>query len=223
MVALSLIVYFRIFRPSGSQFLNLCLNRLVPPQTGSLPIPPQAILLPCTSPFTSSLYYILLHNHRSLEGEFAKMVTKEMPKSNASEVVIDAFPYSTTDSADIALEECDGRRNATKSSSTDAENMRRMGRSQELVRNFRMFSMASFATMATAVWEFALFQLTPALVDGGRPNMIYSTIWNFIGFFPIYLSMAEMSSMAPIAGAQYHWVSEFAPRSMQRVLSYVSG
>ncbi len=130
---------------------------------------------------------------------------------------------STTDDAAVHLEACDGRRSATKSSSTDAEDMRRMGRDQELIRNFRMFSMAAFAAMATAVWEFSVFQLTPALVDGGLPSLVWSTVWNFAGFLPIYLSMAEMASMAPIAGAQYHWVSEFAPRSMQRVLSYVSG
>lgn len=29
--------------------------------------------------------------------------------------------------------------------------------------------------------------------------------------------------MAPIAGAQYHWVSEFAPEGYQRILSYFTG
>ena len=35
--------------------------------------------------------------------------------------------------------------------------------------------------------------------------------------------MAEMASMAPIAGAQYHWVSEFAPEKWQGILSYITG
>ncbi|TQS31534.1 hypothetical protein Golomagni_08180, partial [Golovinomyces magnicellulatus] len=35
--------------------------------------------------------------------------------------------------------------------------------------------------------------------------------------------MAEMASMAPIAGAQFNWVSEFAPESIQRSLSYFTG
>ena len=35
--------------------------------------------------------------------------------------------------------------------------------------------------------------------------------------------MAEMASMAPTAGGQYHWVSEFAPKKCQRFLSYVTG
>ena len=32
-----------------------------------------------------------------------------------------------------------------------------------------------------------------------------------------------MASMAPTAGGQYHWVSEFAPAKYQRLLSYLSG
>lgn len=35
--------------------------------------------------------------------------------------------------------------------------------------------------------------------------------------------MAEMASMAPTAGGQYHWISEFAPRNSQRILSYIIG
>ena len=117
----------------------------------------------------------------------------------------------------------DEHRAATKSTREDAENMRRMGRSQQLVRHFRLLSVASFVAIATASWELGLFEISPALTDGGRPGLVYSLIWNFIGFGPIYLSMAEMASMAPIAGAQYHWVSEFAPESLQKILSYFTG
>lgn len=46
-------------------------------------------------------------------------------------------------------------------------------------------------------------------------------VW--IGFLCIYTSMAEQGSMAPTAGGQYHWVSEFAPRKYQKQLSYVVG
>ncbi|TQW03075.1 GABA permease [Cordyceps javanica] len=98
----------------------------------------------------------------------------------------------------------------------DTENMRRMGRSQELVRRFRLWSIMSFAALATAAWELAVFGVSPALVDGGRPGLLYSSVWCFLGFGPVYLSMSEMASMAPTAGAQYHWVSEFAPESVQK-------
>lgn len=113
--------------------------------------------------------------------------------------------------------------NEFKSTAADATDMRRMGKDQQLVRHFRVLSMASFVAVATAAWEFTVFNLTAALTNGGRPTLVYSVLWNFVGFAPIYLSMAEMASMAPIAGAQYHWVSEFAPESLQRGLSYLTG
>lgn len=110
-----------------------------------------------------------------------------------------------------------------KSTPADAANMRRMGKDQQLVRRFRVLSTASFVAVATAAWEFTVFNLTAGLTNGGLPILVYATMWNFVGFAPIYLSMAEMASMAPIAGAQYHWVSEFAPESCQRGLSYLTG
>jgi choline transport protein len=42
-------------------------------------------------------------------------------------------------------------------------------------------------------------------------------------FFLVNISMAEMASMAPTAGGQYHWISEFAPPSAQKILSYFMG
>jgi choline transport protein len=62
-----------------------------------------------------------------------------------------------------------------------------------------------------------------ALGNGGTGGLIYVYIGTVIGFTLIILSMAEMASMAPTAGGQYHWVSEFAPRSAQRFLSYFIG
>lgn len=110
-----------------------------------------------------------------------------------------------------------------KSTDADKEAMRRLGHSQELVRHYDFLSMLSFVVMATSSWQLTFFSATPALVDGGLPSLIWSVFWCAIGFVPILLSMAEMASMAPIAGAQYHWVSEFAPENCQKILSFVTG
>ncbi len=108
-----------------------------------------------------------------------------------------------------------------KSSRDDAQDMRRMGHQQQFVRHFRLLSAMSFVAMATSAWELCIFSITPGLINGGRPVILYSMLWSFLGFAPVYLSMAEMASIAPIAGAQYHWVSEFAPDNLQKVLSYL--
>jgi amino acid transporter len=44
-----------------------------------------------------------------------------------------------------------------------------------------------------------------------------------VGLMMSTLSLAEMSSMAPSAGGQYHWISEFAPSKFQKLLSYLVG
>ena len=56
-----------------------------------------------------------------------------------------------------------------------------------------MVSTVSFVALATASWEIGLFVLTPGLVDGGRAGLVWSVLWNIVGFGPIYLSMSEVS------------------------------
>jgi choline transport protein len=46
-------------------------------------------------------------------------------------------------------------------------------------------------------------------------GLFWSLCWAYTGQFFIVLSLAEMAAMAPTAGGQYHWVSEFAPREYQ--------
>ena len=64
---------------------------------------------------------------------------------------------------------------------------------------------------------------TQGLQNGGIAGLWWSFFWTFIGFGLIIISLAEMASMAPTTGGQYHWVSEFAPPKYQRVLSYLTG
>jgi amino acid transporter len=152
------------------------------------------------------------------------MPTQQVPGQQHSGDVIEMMAAQQSEAKEpgVAVEgqEIDSE---WKSTSADADNMRRMGKSQQLVRHFRIFSMASFVAVALGAWVFPIFNLTVALANGGPPVLLYSHLWNTVGFAPIYLSMAEMASMAPIAGAQYHWVSEFAPERLQRGLSYLTG
>lgn len=81
----------------------------------------------------------------------------------------------------------------------------------------------SFVAMATSVWECGIFSMNQGLIDGGRAGLIWTTVVHSVGFIPIVVSMAEMASIAPCAGSQYHWVSEFAHPRYQKVLSYYTG
>jgi choline transport protein len=83
--------------------------------------------------------------------------------------------------------------------------------------------MMFFTSLVQSTWEVVLIAPTGGLINGGLAGLFWGYIWTFIGFIFIVVSLAEMASMAPTSGGQYHWVSEFAPARSQKFLSYMSG
>lgn len=83
--------------------------------------------------------------------------------------------------------------------------------------------MLGFASTCIASWEGIFTYLNFILIDGGTPLLFWGFFATATCMTLVYASLAEMSSMSPTAGGQYHWVSEFAPRKYQKVLSYYSG
>ncbi|KKY21609.1 putative amino acid permease [Phaeomoniella chlamydospora] len=105
----------------------------------------------------------------------------------------------------------------------DRRDMARLGKKQEFRRNFRFISTLGFTCCVMGTWEIMLTTCTAGLTAGGLSGLFYSMCWCYLGQAFVVFSLAEMASMAPTAGGQYHWVSEFAPRKYQRFLSYCSG
>ena len=105
----------------------------------------------------------------------------------------------------------------------DQQDMRRMGKEQEFRRNFRFLTTVGFTCCVMGTWEILMTSNTQALLAGGSAGLFWSLGWAYLGQTFIVLSLAEMSAMAPTAGGQYHWVSEFAPPRWQKLLSYLSG
>ncbi|KAK5119439.1 hypothetical protein LTR85_007539 [Meristemomyces frigidus] len=105
-----------------------------------------------------------------------------------------------------------------KELSTDDEaDMRRMSKSQEFTESHeKAFNEVqrltfSFSTTATAI------------ANGQTGGLIIMFLVDWFGLLFVVLSLAEMSSIAPTAGGQYHWASESAPASMQKLISYMVG
>ncbi|EME41161.1 hypothetical protein DOTSEDRAFT_135799 [Dothistroma septosporum NZE10] len=105
----------------------------------------------------------------------------------------------------------------------DQRDMARMGKTQVLQRNFKLVTMFGFSAILMCSWESQLSSLSIALQNGGTAGLIWTWLVAWIGFTAVYASMAEMGSMAPTTGGQYHWVSEFSPRKYQKILSYFVG
>ncbi|CAN9357324.1 unnamed protein product [Alternaria alternata] len=111
-------------------------------------------------------------------------------------------------------------KNAT---TADVQDMQRMGKTQETRRNFRSFTILGFCIVLLSTWEAILATSVFALSNGGTAGLIWGYLIVMVGFGFVVASLAEMASMAPTSGGQYHWVSEFAPPSCQRFLSYLVG
>ena len=105
----------------------------------------------------------------------------------------------------------------------DRLDMQRMGKKQELRRNFRLLSSIAFTSCVMGTWEVLLCISNQSLLIAGPAGVFWTLVWAHVGQLFVVLSLAEMASIAPTAGGQYHWVSEFAPRAYQKMLSYASG
>ncbi|SMR44927.1 unnamed protein product [Zymoseptoria tritici ST99CH_3D1] len=105
----------------------------------------------------------------------------------------------------------------------DEVDMSRMGKKQELRRTFKFVSIVGFVTILQATWENVLLANWFGLYNGGTAGVIWCTIAVWLLMLCMIASLAEMASMAPTSGGQYHWVSEFAPHNVQKPLSYIVG
>ncbi|KAF7948988.1 hypothetical protein EAE96_008166 [Botrytis aclada] len=105
----------------------------------------------------------------------------------------------------------------------DVKDMLRLGKKQEFKRNFSLISTLGFISIYMATWEFVLVSLSVGLINGGFAGLFWVFIGTVICYSSIVASLAEMESMAPTSGGQYHWVSEFSPPRYQKFLSYTAG
>jgi hypothetical protein len=129
-------------------------------------------------------------------------------------------PNSVLTPPDGEIYELDHRKAGTEE---DRSNMHRMGKTQELRRNFSFIPTFGFSAVLMISWEAMLNATSYSVPNGGLPAMIWMYVVSLFGMGAAIVSMAEMASMAPTSGGQYHWVSEFAPKKLQKVLSYIVG
>jgi choline transport protein len=86
----------------------------------------------------------------------------------------------------------------------DLRDMRRLGKKQEFKRNFSFWSTLGFVSIYMATWEFVLVSLSVGLANGGFAGLFWCFITTVICYGFVVASLAEMESMAPTSGGQYH-------------------
>ncbi|KAF2790303.1 hypothetical protein K505DRAFT_352032 [Melanomma pulvis-pyrius CBS 109.77] len=92
-----------------------------------------------------------------------------------------------------------------------------------LNRRFGMVSMLGLSTTLMLTWEGILVYFGSGLSNGGSAGLFYSYLLSWAGFLSVMTSMAELASMAPTSSGQYYWVYMLAPKSVRKLLSYLTG
>jgi amino acid permease len=85
----------------------------------------------------------------------------------------------------------------------DALDMARMGRSQELRRNFKSLSVFGLAITTMSTWMGMMFGNAFSLTNGGLAGTVWVYFASWMFTFALAASLAEMASMAPTSGGQY--------------------
>ena len=112
--------------------------------------------------------------------------------------VVKAFDDAPTATILESIEVTPGDETVKLGTQYDQRDMVRMGKKQELRRQFRFFSMWGFAVILGLSWEYALITGVLSLPNGGTAGAVWMFLITCFGMFFVVLSMAEMASMAPV-------------------------
>ncbi|KAF2962727.1 hypothetical protein GQX73_g10844 [Xylaria multiplex] len=104
----------------------------------------------------------------------------------------------------------------------DDEVLIRLGKRPLLNRSFGFMSILGLSCSALCSWEGILVTSVPSLLTAGPAAVIWSFVVGWVGITSVYTVMAELSSIAPTAGGQYHWVAMMAPKSCSNFLAYLT-
>ncbi|KAM5491140.1 hypothetical protein MaudMau93_002161 [Microsporum audouinii] len=87
--------------------------------------------------------------------------------------------------------------------------------------NFTQIFFFSLTFMSS--WETMGLNLTAVFTNGGPRALAWGIIVVIAGGLAQSASMAEMASMQPIAGAQYHWTHHLAPQKHKKFITWMQG
>lgn len=105
----------------------------------------------------------------------------------------------------------------------DNAELARLGKKPVLKRNFGVLSLLGFSCTILATWEGLFGTFLIPLQNGGPAGAVYSFIFAWTGTACSFTVLAELVSMAPTSGGQYHWCAMLSPPSMMKFLSYITG
>ena len=105
----------------------------------------------------------------------------------------------------------------------DALKLAEMGCSQDLQRNFSVWSVLGVGFSLTNSWFAISAALVTGINSGGPVLLIYGIILICLISICVGTSLSELASALPNAGGQYFWADELAPRRYANFAAYLTG
>lgn len=92
-----------------------------------------------------------------------------------------------------------------------------------MTKNLSPWALIAIAFNVCNSWAGLAGSMNIALSQGGPVSLVYGFLISSSLYGCIALTMAELASVYPTAGGQYHFVSILAPSKFYRSLSYTCG
>ena len=111
----------------------------------------------------------------------------------------------------------------TSSIDEDALKLAEMGYTQEMQRNFSVWSVLGVGFSLTNSWFGISAALVTGINSGGPILIIYGIILIALVSTCVGITLSELASAMPNAGGQYFWANELAPKRWANIASYLTG
>lgn len=105
----------------------------------------------------------------------------------------------------------------------DVMKLAEMGYTQDMQRNFSVWSVLGVGFSLTNSWFGISAALVTGINSGGPLLIIYGIMIIALVSTAVGISLSELASAYPNAGGQYFWANELAPKKYANFASYLTG
>ncbi|KAF2787511.1 choline transport protein [Melanomma pulvis-pyrius CBS 109.77] len=128
--------------------------------------------------------------------------------------------FEKTASVEAAIDTDHGK---SSSIDLDAIKLAEMGYTQDMQRNFSVWSVLGVGFSLTNSWFGISAAMITGINSGGPMLIIYGIILIALISTCVGISLSELASALPNAGGQYFWANELAPKKYANFASYLTG
>ncbi|RLL97436.1 hypothetical protein CFD26_106440 [Aspergillus turcosus] len=146
-----------------------------------------------------------------------------------SEDTIELSPFGTKVSRGYALElrnhheMSDNKAFGNSASGGGGTSSNNTSGKQRMERKFGSLSILALSVTLLASWESIASGFAPGLLNGGPAALVWGMLLSMTGMMALALSLGEMASILPLAGAQYHWTALLAPPRIRAFSTWMQG